>query len=262
MQPDDGYFNSIQSEFIKFISDAEFKIQHLEDSSLSERKKLSAGIAHALKKAKARLNDMQLEKESPHASTRASREASYANHKKKYKSVEKVFKEESQRIAAQLRADVLGYDVDADNDDEFGSTSEDHRLQFSKNTDLLASSTKHLDDTLRVMAVSQDLLSDTAANVHDQGAKLKRMRGDVGDMQGEARSTGKILSRMTRRQLLYKLILIGIIILCLITIGLIVYFGFLAPLIAKLQNNSEGDTPSDGGDNSGSGSGSTSFSSI
>lgn len=244
---DNNYlFVKAQSEFSRAVHEAEVGIQQIGNiNELSERKKVVKNIQNTLKKADKALKSMQYDLDSPNEQTKANNQAAYNNHKAKLKSLKKVFKEEQARVDKMLRDTVAGYGMG--DDDEFGQTSEDHILQLQKNTQLLAHSTKHIDDSLKMMEVSQDLLADTAAHVSHQGNQMRKMRDKVKDIQGEARSTGKIISRMSRRQIIQKLILVGIILLCLVIIALIVWFGFLSPVINKIKEaqaaNGSGSAP-------------------
>mmetsp|Transcript_4406 Transcript_4406/g.16614 ORF Transcript_4406/g.16614 Transcript_4406/m.16614 type:complete len:254 (+) Transcript_4406:641-1402(+) len=123
--------------------------------------------------------------------------------------------------------------------DPYEVTSDDHRQRLAMNTDRLQQTSRSLDSALRVIEDTEQIGVDTAMMAREQGNQMRRTKERLAEINGEVRRGGRIIGRMSRRQLTNKIILIGIIVAILLAIFLVIFFAVLLPIILKLKGSDD-----------------------
>ena len=107
--------------------------------------------------------------------------------------------------------------------------------KMEQNSRMLEGTNETTDSIIRITSEIEEQAIDTAENLRGQGERIRSTRNKVHDLDGDLRNAGSILGRMTRRQIVQKIVLVLVILLLLVIIGVILYF-VLKPIFTPNTN--------------------------
>jgi chromosome segregation ATPase len=118
--------------------------------------------------------------------------------------------------------------------DEFAATDSDHKQRLIQSTNRLDRSTDSIHRSLAMIEEAEQIGIGTSVDLKNQGEQLRRTRDRIDDANQELTTGGKIIGRMSRRQITNRIILVLIIIGLLAIIGIILYF-IIKPIVNKYK---------------------------
>jgi len=117
--------------------------------------------------------------------------------------------------------------------------NEDNRKRLLRTTAMAENQQKTIDRSLRVLGHVDDLTDHTMVTLVGQRNQIEVQIRNVGIIQAEGSRGGLIISRITKRQLTGKIVLVLIILLLLLGIAVVGYFGILHPIIKAFWPKTE-----------------------
>ncbi|EFC39057.1 vesicle transport v-snare protein [Naegleria gruberi] len=111
-------------------------------------------------------------------------------------------------------------------DDDLPSASDDYRNRLVQSTQVLERSNETLDRASKILDETEQMGVETAGTLREQGERMKKTRDKLYDVDSQIKQGGRILGRMSRREVLIKVIIIAVILFLLLIIGIILFFIF------------------------------------
>jgi len=109
------------------------------------------------------------------------------------------------------------------------------RNQIENTYGVVQESGQRLDNAHRIALETENIGTETLNNLGGQRKQLEKTRDYLDEIDQNLSFSQKILNAMNRRIITNKLILVLIILVLLASIGLIVYFKWVGPLISKIK---------------------------
>jgi len=220
-------FRSYEDEYFEVSNLIKRSLAELKNQSGEAKKKTVRKVEKDLDTANKHIKQMNLEMQS--TVTVQEKE----NLKKKLKTY-KTDLSNLQKELEGLKSDSNKNNRDAlfagNYDDDLPASSEDHRNRLVQSTKVLERSNESLARANQILDETEQIGIDAGATLRGQGERMKQTRDKLYDVDSELKQGGRILGRMSRREILNKIIIIGIILFLLAIIGVILFF-IIKPLV-------------------------------
>ena len=109
-------------------------------------------------------------------------------------------------------------------DDYNHDTIDDHKSRLIMSTKILENSNQSLEKATRILNEAELIGIDTASKLREQGHRIRKMDDDLDSVNQKVRHGGRILGKMSRREIIIKITIICVILFLLIIIGVIISY--------------------------------------
>jgi vesicle transport through interaction with t-SNAREs protein 1 len=209
-------FESCEQQFAQISAEVSSRINKISRLLGDERQTEVKLIEGNLDEAREQLEQMELEVadlQPPLKSKLSGRVKSYKNELAR---LQKEFKEQKVKVGrASDRRELLGSDLT--------SSTDEQKEKLLSNTDRLGRTGEMIDESYRITIESERVGMSVMDNLQQDRDKIQRTRRRLQDTNEDITKSGRILSRIGRRILQHKIIIVIGILVALVVIALIIF---------------------------------------
>jgi len=221
-------FRISETEFLDLINEANRDIDVAQGLSGEQHKSIVKKIKKALDLAQNNIRNMEMEANSLDIGIKQQLKKAITSHKKDLRQLLKdVENLKSKKSKSQL---LGGYEYDNDM-----VTSDDYKQRLVNSTQRLDRSTDHLKRSIAILDETEQTAIETSSRLKAQGDQIRGATAKVQDIRTDVNRGGRVISRMFRREIMNKIILLLVIFVLIAIIFLIILFILRNPLIAILK---------------------------
>ncbi|KAG2374902.1 hypothetical protein C9374_010276 [Naegleria lovaniensis] len=223
-------FRSYEDEYFEASNSIKRSLAALKNQTGDAKKQTARKIEKDLDTANKHIKQMNLEMQSTvNVQEKENLKKKLKTYKQDLSNLQKELESSKSENARNRDALFSGYE------DELPAASDDYRQRMVESTKVLERSNESLARASQILDETEQIGIDSAATLREQGERMKKTRDRLYDVDSEIKQGGRILGRMSRREILNKLIIIGVIVFLLIIIGVILFF-ILKPLFTPKSN--------------------------
>ncbi|KAL9645145.1 hypothetical protein ABK040_002348 [Willaertia magna] len=216
-------FRNYEEEYFELSNGIKRQLADVKNQTGDSKQKTLRKIERDLESANKNIKQMNLEMQS----------TVDIKGKEQLKNKLKTYKQDVSNLQKQLemariqskgsaaRDQLLG--TEGDEELQFAS-SEDHRNRLIQSTKVLERSNDTLNRASQILDETEQIGIDSAIKLREQGDQIRGTRDKLYDVDTEIKQGGRILGRMSRREILNKIIIVGVILFLLVIIGVILFF--------------------------------------
>jgi hypothetical protein len=230
MSADTELFRMYEIEFLDFENAIRRDIPSLKTLSGDSRERVNNKINKSLEKANEKIRHMEIEANSiVNVTTKEQLKQQVQKYKEEIRQMKKEHQEADKHyLFGEERKREGHYD-----DEEMEDLRESSRFKqrMEQNTRMLEDTSETSHRIIQMTNEIEEQAIETASTLKEQGDQIRSTRSKVHDLNSDLRTSGSIIGRMSRRQILQKVIMVVIILVLLAIIGLILFF-ILRPYIS------------------------------
>ncbi|KAL0491494.1 vesicle transport v-SNARE [Acrasis kona] len=220
---DTDLFRTYQTEFIDYSNNITRDIQSLKTLNGSARDRLKSKIQRNIEKANGSINHMELEANSlVNPATKEQLKQQTKSYKNDIKQMKKDFEaSDKEYLFGNEKRRQGDYD-----DEELEDMRDNSRFKqrMDQNSRMLDQGSETTDAINRIAIEIEEGASETANVLSQQSDQIRSTRNKIADTNSDLRTSSSIIGRMSRRQIIQKVALVGIILVLLIVIAVILFF--------------------------------------